>query len=48
MPQLVVAFKKQVMEQRKPLGLLQPTSAGVLAKEYRWHSMGPWDPGAGW
>ena len=23
------------MEQRKPLGLLQPTSAGVLAKEYR-------------
>jgi hypothetical protein len=48
MPQLVVAFY-EVMEQRKPLGLLQPTSAGVLAKEYRWHSMGPWDPwGAGW
>ena len=40
MPRLVVAFY-EVMEQRKPLGLLQPTSAGVLAKEYRWHSMGP-------
>ena len=23
------------MEQRKPLGLLQPTSAGVVAREYR-------------
>lgn len=30
-----LSWRNPVMEQRKPLGLLQPTSAGVLAKEYR-------------
>ncbi|CAE7377190.1 UFGT, partial [Symbiodinium necroappetens] len=29
------AWRNPVMEQRKPLGLLQPTSAGVVAREYR-------------
>ncbi|CAE7217765.1 UFGT [Symbiodinium natans] len=29
------AWKNPVMEQRKPLGLLQPTSSGILAREYR-------------
>ncbi|CAE7324448.1 UFGT [Symbiodinium pilosum] len=29
------AWKNPVMEQRKPLGLLQPTSGGILAREYR-------------
>mmetsp|Transcript_53660 Transcript_53660/g.120175 ORF Transcript_53660/g.120175 Transcript_53660/m.120175 type:complete len:409 (-) Transcript_53660:71-1297(-) len=29
------AWRNPVMEQRKPLGLLQPTSTGILAREYR-------------
>jgi len=35
------AWKNPVTEQRKPLGLLQPTSAGVIAREYRLCAMLP-------
>ncbi|CAJ1333305.1 unnamed protein product [Effrenium voratum] len=36
-----LSWKNPVMEQRKPLGLLQPSCAGVLAREYRLCSMLP-------
>ncbi|CAK8987127.1 Anthocyanidin 3-O-glucosyltransferase 2 [Durusdinium trenchii] len=35
-PKAETSWRNPVMEKGKPLGLLQPTSAGVLAREYRW------------
>eukprot|EP00913_Durusdinium_trenchii_P034371 g32155.t1 len=40
-PKAETSWRNPVMEKGKPLGLLQPTSAGVLAREYRLCAMLP-------